>query len=118
MKNVANEKSNQAARLGMATAANQESDRKRKATPANQESARKRMANPANRESARLRRIQMTRSYKAWYLPNTQINVDKLELPSLDYVCSSCGAQMFQFEFHRKQKDGSMTFSLCCGYGR
>ena len=81
--------------------------------PANCECDRKRMA-----ENERIKRFQRTRSYNAWCQPNTKINVNKLQLPSMDCVCSACGAQMFMFETHRKNKDGNMTFSLCCSYGR
>ena len=109
LKHAVREKHNEAARLGMATPANLQADKRRKATPA----SRKRKV-----EAERLRRNQRSHSNKAWYLPNSKIDVQKLQLPSMDCVCSSCGAKMFEFEFHRTQKDGSMMFSLCCGYGR
>ena len=117
-KSMATPENVETARKRMATPENVEAARERMATPANLEASRKRKATPAYIEATKKKRRERIQSYKAWCKPNTMVDVQKLDLPVMNCVCSACGAQMFPFEFHRKKKDGTITFNLCCGYGR
>ena len=108
--------------IRMASSKHKEADKKRKAIKRqNETNLERNIRLEKMKKSIKLARLRNRRAnnYVAWCDPKLtkKPEVNHMEIPAMDMVCSDCNALMFPFETHKKKPDGGITFSLCCSYG-